>query len=168
MRNHTLFLLALSSQAIAGDWKIHKRELTITSTVYSTTYFCPCSTFLPLPSSSASSTGVNPESIGSPLLTSAPVTSTSSITVPSISTVPSSFTSTPSVASSSTSSAPGSGGTVFVSAASLGDYQTSVLASHNVHRVNHTAPNLVWSPTMAQYAAQIASTCVYAHSKYAI
>ena len=174
MKSTLLFALALSSRALAGEWKMQKRDLlTVTSTVYSTTYYCPCTTSSsPLSSSTSSisssiSYESNSGSVGSPLLTSASATS-------SISTVPSSFvsssstTATSAVASSSrssTSSASGAGSTVFVSAASLGDYRTTVLSSHNIHRVNHTVSDLTWSDTMAQYAAQIASSCVYAHSK---
>ncbi|THW08669.1 PR-1-like protein, partial [Aureobasidium pullulans] len=39
-----------------------------------------------------------------------------------------------------------------------------VLVSHNVHRANHSASNLVWDNALASTAAKIASTCVYAHN----
>ncbi|EXJ93633.1 hypothetical protein A1O1_02025 [Capronia coronata CBS 617.96] len=43
------------------------------------------------------------------------------------------------------------------------DYQQGILDSHNIHRRNATVSNLVWSDEMASIAAQIASSCVYAH-----
>jgi uncharacterized protein YkwD len=43
-------------------------------------------------------------------------------------------------------------------------YQQRVLVSHNVHRANHSASNLVWDNGLASTAAKIASTCVYAHN----
>lgn len=43
-------------------------------------------------------------------------------------------------------------------------YQQRVLVSHNVHRANHSASNLVWDNALASTAAKIASTCVYAHN----
>ncbi|CAD0113277.1 unnamed protein product [Aureobasidium uvarum] len=43
-------------------------------------------------------------------------------------------------------------------------YQQRVLVSHNVHRANHSASNIVWDNALASTAAKIASTCVYAHN----
>lgn len=34
---------------------------------------------------------------------------------------------------------------------------------HNVHRVNHSAPALSWSDSLASYAAEAASRCVFEH-----
>ena len=44
-------------------------------------------------------------------------------------------------------------------------YQGLVLLNHNVHRANHSVPDLVYNSTLASYAEQIAKTCVYEHSK---
>lgn len=44
-------------------------------------------------------------------------------------------------------------------------YQGLVLLNHNLHRANHSAPDLVYNNTLASYAEQIAKTCVYSHSK---
>ena len=44
-------------------------------------------------------------------------------------------------------------------------YQGLVLLNHNVHRANHSVPDLVYNSTLASYAEQIAKTCVYDHSK---
>jgi uncharacterized protein YkwD len=154
MRLAAVYLLGLGVGVSAKEGNLQKRDLTITSPVYSTTTICPCSTY-----TSSSSTVIEPSStvVGFPILTSASASSTS------ISPVASS--SVPGGVGSSTSSAFTPGGTVFVSAASLSDYQTTVLQQHNVHRVNHTVPDLVWSSTMATYAAQTAQTCAFAHSK---
>lgn len=43
-------------------------------------------------------------------------------------------------------------------------YQQRVIAHHNVHRANHSAPALQWDADLANTAATIAATCVYAHS----
>lgn len=43
-------------------------------------------------------------------------------------------------------------------------YQAEVLQCHNVHRSNHSAPALTWSPSLASTAQKIASTCNYGHS----
>jgi uncharacterized protein YkwD len=44
------------------------------------------------------------------------------------------------------------------------DYQNAVIYNHNVHRANHSAPAMAWSPSLAATALKIAQTCVYAHS----
>ena len=44
-------------------------------------------------------------------------------------------------------------------------YQGLVLLNHNIHRANHSVPDLVYNSTLASYAEQIAKTCVYGHSK---
>ena len=44
-------------------------------------------------------------------------------------------------------------------------YHGLVLLNHNVHRANHSVPDLVYNSTLASYAEQIAKTCVYDHSK---
>lgn len=44
-----------------------------------------------------------------------------------------------------------------------GDYASTMLYHHNVHRSNHSSPDLTWSDTLAGYAAQAASKCVFAH-----
>ncbi|KAL1305242.1 hypothetical protein AAFC00_002157 [Neodothiora populina] len=42
-------------------------------------------------------------------------------------------------------------------------YQQRVLVHHNVHRANHSASALTWSSSLANTAAKIANSCVYAH-----
>jgi len=50
-------------------------------------------------------------------------------------------------------------------AASTSDsYSQAILDQHNNHRANSSAPDLSWSTDMANIAAQIASSCVYAHN----
>ena len=44
-------------------------------------------------------------------------------------------------------------------------YQGLVLLNHNIHRANHSVPDLVYNSTLASYAEQIAKTCVYNHSR---
>lgn len=43
-------------------------------------------------------------------------------------------------------------------------YVSTVLKHHNVHRGNHSASFLAWSPALAETAKRIASTCVYGHN----
>lgn len=44
------------------------------------------------------------------------------------------------------------------------DYAGTALYHHNIHRQNHSAPILTWNPDQANVAAQIASSCVFAHN----
>ncbi|MCJ1428323.1 hypothetical protein MMC29_006232 [Sticta canariensis] len=43
-------------------------------------------------------------------------------------------------------------------------YKALVLQHHNIHRRNHSAPDLTWSDEMAQYAETTAKTCKWGHS----
>jgi uncharacterized protein YkwD len=43
------------------------------------------------------------------------------------------------------------------------DYSDQVLRHHNVHRQNHSVPDLAWSGELASTALKIAKSCVYAH-----
>ena len=43
------------------------------------------------------------------------------------------------------------------------DYSEAVVAHHNAHRANHSAPALSWDAGLAATAQKIASSCVYAH-----
>jgi len=47
--------------------------------------------------------------------------------------------------------------------ATPGDYSDAVVAHHNAHRANHSAPALTWDAGLAATAEKIASSCVYAH-----
>ncbi|KAJ4535773.1 hypothetical protein HRR77_007717 [Exophiala dermatitidis] len=42
-------------------------------------------------------------------------------------------------------------------------YINAILVHHNIHRTNHSASALTWSPAMAETARVIAQTCVYGH-----
>ncbi|KAF2173465.1 hypothetical protein M409DRAFT_61858 [Zasmidium cellare ATCC 36951] len=42
-------------------------------------------------------------------------------------------------------------------------YQQGAVYHHNLHRANHSAPNLVWDTTIAATAMKIAKTCNFAH-----
>ncbi|XXH02267.1 hypothetical protein Hte_008636 [Hypoxylon texense] len=44
-----------------------------------------------------------------------------------------------------------------------GDYTTEAVSRHNMHRSNHSVPDVTWSDKLAGYAANTASTCVFAH-----
>lgn len=45
----------------------------------------------------------------------------------------------------------------------LDDYSAAVVLHHNVHRANHSAPNLQWDDNLASLAQQAGETCYYAH-----
>jgi uncharacterized protein YkwD len=47
--------------------------------------------------------------------------------------------------------------------ATPGNYADAVVAHHNAHRANHSAPALSWDSSLADTAYKIASSCVYAH-----
>ena len=49
------------------------------------------------------------------------------------------------------------------SGAKPSDYQGFVEFHHNVHRANHSAPDLVWNDTLAATAEKIGQTCSYEH-----
>ncbi|RSL67786.1 hypothetical protein CEP54_003095 [Fusarium duplospermum] len=44
-----------------------------------------------------------------------------------------------------------------------GDYKSIMLNYHNIHRANHSAPDLVWDETLAGYAENTANGCVFEH-----
>ncbi|KAI8679993.1 SCP domain-containing protein [Fusarium keratoplasticum] len=44
-----------------------------------------------------------------------------------------------------------------------GDYKSIMLNYHNIHRSNHSAPDLVWDETLAGYAENTANGCVFEH-----
>ena len=44
------------------------------------------------------------------------------------------------------------------------NWARGVLAHTNVHRANHSAPLLQWSPDLANAALQLANTCLWGHS----
>lgn len=45
----------------------------------------------------------------------------------------------------------------------LGDYEQTMLDQHNIHRRNHSAPDLVWDQTLAMYAQNTGKSCVFQH-----
>lgn len=49
------------------------------------------------------------------------------------------------------------------SGSGLGDYETTILDQHNVHRLNHSAPALDWDAELAQWASNTAKGCVFEH-----
>lgn len=43
------------------------------------------------------------------------------------------------------------------------DYASTAVYHHNLHRLNYSAPAIQWGQTYADYAAQTAGKCVFAH-----
>lgn len=46
------------------------------------------------------------------------------------------------------------------------DYPDTVIAHHNAHRANHSAPKITWDASLATTAQKIAESCTYAHDTY--
>ncbi|KAH7024509.1 CAP domain-containing protein [Microdochium trichocladiopsis] len=44
------------------------------------------------------------------------------------------------------------------------DYINAALVHHNIHRVNHSAPDVIWDPTLYLNAKAVAQTCTYAYT----
>jgi uncharacterized protein YkwD len=44
------------------------------------------------------------------------------------------------------------------------DYASKAVLHHNVHRANHSAPDIAWDSGLEASAKQVASSCVYAHN----
>ena len=44
------------------------------------------------------------------------------------------------------------------------DYSEKVVLHHNIHRANHSAPDIAWDTNLAASAQQVADSCVYAHN----
>lgn len=43
-------------------------------------------------------------------------------------------------------------------------YKDTVVLHHNIHRANHSSPNVTWDLNLAATAQKIAKTCVFAHN----
>ncbi len=54
-------------------------------------------------------------------------------------------------------------------ASSEGDsFESVAVYHHNIHRSNHSSPEVTWNDKIAGYAANTAATCKFAHDMYAI
>ena len=80
---------------------------------------------------------------------------------PTSSEAPAAPATTPAPAATSWSSTAAAAATT---AAASDSYSQAILDQHNNHRANSSAPALTWSDSMASIAAEIASSCVYAHN----
>jgi uncharacterized protein YkwD len=45
-------------------------------------------------------------------------------------------------------------------------YEETMLYHHNIHRANHSVVAMEWDATLAQYAHNSASNCVWEHDMY--
>lgn len=45
----------------------------------------------------------------------------------------------------------------------LSGYPSMAVAQHNVHRANHSAPDVAWNQTLADWALNTAKSCVFKH-----
>lgn len=50
-----------------------------------------------------------------------------------------------------------------VAASSPTDYSSTAVFNHNQHRANHSASDMAWNQTLADWAEITAKTCVFAH-----
>lgn len=48
------------------------------------------------------------------------------------------------------------------------DYASVAVERHNIHRSNHSAPEVTWSDRLAGYALKTASTCKMVHDMYVV
>lgn len=88
-----------------------------------------------------------------------PVSIPTSIEVPTTVVVLPTTSSVTVVASSSSSTV----STAPAATATVADHVTASLHHHNIHRNNHSAPDVEWDDTLAKYAVEIAASCKYAH-----
>jgi uncharacterized protein YkwD len=65
---------------------------------------------------------------------------------------------------SSVAASPATSTSTTASATSPTDFVGMVVAHHNAHRANHSAPALTWDASLANTAAKIAASCYYAHN----
>lgn len=70
---------------------------------------------------------------------------------------------TPAAASPSPAASPAAGSYTGAGQATPSDYSSAVVAHHNAHRANHSAPDIAWDDNLASIAQQIGQSCVYAH-----
>jgi hypothetical protein len=123
-------------------------------------------TTLPLPASASASTtsiySIGSSSTNSPSSTKQ-VTSTPVAVVAPVSTTPVVVvvqpSSTPAAVVSSVVVPVGTS----VALATPSDYASTVVYHHNIHRRNHSSPDVVNDATLAGYAATVASSCKFAH-----
>ncbi|TKA64892.1 hypothetical protein B0A55_10926, partial [Friedmanniomyces simplex] len=123
----------------------------------------PASSAAPAPSSyQAPSSSAAPSTSEAPSSSAAPTTPSSTYVAPSPTSTyvaPTTTSEAPSStwAASSSSAAP-------TSSAPATTYSDIVVLHHNLHRYNHSAPNIGWDGDLASTAASIASNCIYAHN----
>ena len=99
------------------------------------------------PSASSVATAASFSPIPTSIPTSVSVVTTSSSSPP------------PPVAAPSSTSAP----VTSVNSGSVSSYADPIIRQHNLHRANHSAPDISWDQGLADIAQQIAQSCVYAH-----
>ncbi|KAK5739876.1 hypothetical protein LTR17_004972 [Elasticomyces elasticus] len=145
----------------------HKHHWWTKSTVASS---AAATSVAPAPSSSkapASSAAPAPSSYEAPSSSAEPTTPTSTYVAPTTSTSVYVAPTTTSEAPSSTwssSAAPASSAPASSAASGpLTEYSAIAVHHHNIHRANHTSPDIKWDDTLASTAADIAASCVYAH-----
>ena len=96
---------------------------------------------------------------------------TSTSTTPPVYVAPSTTTQPPAYTPPASSTAPSSSATAapasgYGSVDAPDDYAKKAVYHHNLHRANHSAPDIAWDAGLASTAATIASSCVYAHDVY--
>lgn len=105
-------------------------------------------------SSSSSKSSTTPQSTTTTVVvvtTSASPSSSSRVPTPSSSVAASSNSATPQPSQS-------------VGSGSVSSYADPIISQHNIHRYNHSAPDIQWNTTLANTAMKIAQSCVYAHN----
>ncbi|EXJ86871.1 hypothetical protein A1O3_03825 [Capronia epimyces CBS 606.96] len=174
-----MFALGTAAQSISISYSY---TATVTATVIETIITCPCPTPTTTTTTAASSI-LLPDGTITPFVTSSStaVSSTTSLTgvvLPDNTITPSmtTRTTTTPIVSNGISSAPVSSistlttsttsttsSTSNVPSVTNDAYINAILIHHNIHRTNHSATALTWSPSLAETAQMIAQTCVYGH-----
>ncbi|KIY01951.1 uncharacterized protein Z520_02089 [Fonsecaea multimorphosa CBS 102226] len=150
-----LFLVAgATAQSISF---VYTATFTETAFDFVTLTTCPCPT---------STTGLSTLQTTTAVATTTTTTTASGPLLPSDTITPASST----ITSSPVSSTPGSSISTLSTTTSSGipivtdeAYIDAVINHHNIHRTNHSANALIWSPSLADTAQVIAETCVYGH-----
>ncbi|KAK3068831.1 hypothetical protein LTR53_013294 [Teratosphaeriaceae sp. CCFEE 6253] len=153
-----------SSSSKSGHWGHHWWSTSASSSAAPTSE-------APAPSSSAapttaSSAAPKPSSYQAPSSSAAPTTPTSTYVAPTTSSTSIYVPPTTSSVKPSSTKAASSSVAASSSAADSTPTSYSEIAKyhHNLHRANHTSPDIEWDDALTATAAKIAAGCVYAHN----
>ncbi|KAK5937980.1 hypothetical protein PMZ80_009569 [Knufia obscura] len=152
-----LFAASLLGSFVAASLLMEEKRYLVTSVIMETATVTVTAGRGWRPWDNSSPTDSNTVSLIEPTPTPSP-SSTAEVTTTII---PSSPSSSPPPAEPTTAP-PAETGT-----GSVSTYADPILKQHNIHRANHTVDALSWDENLASIAAEIASSCSYAHNTQA-